>query len=220
MTLLYHVYAIRNILSRGVSSDDSPFSLRFIAHMLSVARGRLIEQKADKYHYISEQSFQSLCLDLSLGQFHNCCNGPELPCQLLKSEVVLPKFLNTRWGDFVKVMTLDGTVIPKASLTQGRLSKYSLTQTAETPSYFIHDNYLYIQGNKHLQKVLLNSLFSDPEAIHQANCATGSNSCPDFLDTEYPIDPDLVDPMYRLTIELLLNALKLQADTENNARAE
>lgn len=194
--------------------------MRFIAHMLSVARARLIEQKADKYHYISEQSFQSLCLDLQLGQFHNCCNGPELPCTLLKSTIELPKFLNTRWGDFLKVMTLDGTVIPKASKTQHKLSQYSLTQSPTSVAYFIHDNHLYIQGTKHLTKVLSNCLFSDPAAIQELNCASGATACEDFMDTQYPIDPDLVDPMYRLTIELLLNSLKINPDFENNARGD
>lgn len=58
MTLLEHVYAIRNILAHGPVSQDFRLSDRLISHYLQVARARLIEQKIDKYHFISEQSYQ------------------------------------------------------------------------------------------------------------------------------------------------------------------
>lgn len=96
MTLKYHVYALRGLLSKGAASDDTSFSLRLIAHYLNVARALLTEQKADKYTYISEQSFQSLCVPMALGTFHNCCDYPGANCQVLKSVTPLPKFLNTR----------------------------------------------------------------------------------------------------------------------------
>jgi hypothetical protein len=96
MNLITHAYAVRNLLSKGASSDDASFSLRLIAHFLRVARGLLIEQKANKYNTISEQSFQSLCLDLVKGQFHNCCDAPTSKCLLLKSTTKIPKVLVTR----------------------------------------------------------------------------------------------------------------------------
>ena len=96
MTLGTHLHSIKTMLSKGPASDDSSFSLRLIAHYLNVARALLTEQKADKYTYISEQSFQSLCVPLELGTFHNCCDYPGATCKVLKSVSPLPKFLNTR----------------------------------------------------------------------------------------------------------------------------
>lgn len=96
MTLLDHVYATKNLFSRGVASDDFPLSNRLIAHFLQIGRALLIEQKTDKYHFISEQSYQSLCVNLELSQFHNCCNDVELECRVLKSTIAIPKFLNSR----------------------------------------------------------------------------------------------------------------------------
>lgn len=221
MKLIHHCYAIRNLIHKGPSSDDSPYSLRFIAQMLSVARARLIEQKADKYTYISEQSFQSLCITLEEGQYHNCCDGPTLNCTVLKSTIELPKFLNTRWGDFIKVTTLDGAVIPKVSMTQDRLSEFSLTRKPDSLGYLIHDNKLVILGSKFLKQVLVNSLFADPEQIEELNCnSSNSDTCPDFYDTEYPIDPDLIDPMYKLTLDLIYNSMRVPQDLENNAKAD
>lgn len=96
MTLREHVFAIRGLITKGPASDDTAYSLRFIAHMLNVVRAILTEQKADKYTYISEQSYQSLCVPLELGTFHNCCEITDVECKVLKSVDPLPKFLNTR----------------------------------------------------------------------------------------------------------------------------
>lgn len=96
MTTLEHVYAVKNILSHGPAADDFNFSDRLIAHFLQISRARLIEQKANKYNFISEQSYQDLCLDLTLSNYHNCCKADEIDCKIMKSVIQIPKFLNTK----------------------------------------------------------------------------------------------------------------------------
>ena len=111
MTLLEHVYAVKNLLAHGPAPDDFSYSNRLIAHFLKVARARLIQNKADKYSFISEQSYQSLCINLTKSNFHNCCEAPDSECQVLKSTIEIPRFLNSRMGNFLKVMDLEGRVI-------------------------------------------------------------------------------------------------------------
>lgn len=96
MTLLEHIYALKNILAHGPASADMRLSDRLIAHYLQVARAKLIEQKIDKYYFISEQSYQDWCVQLELSNFHSCCQGPDPDCQILRSTTVVPKFLNSR----------------------------------------------------------------------------------------------------------------------------
>jgi len=217
MTLLEHVYATKLILSGGPVSKDFSRSNREIAHFLQVARARLLEQKADKYHYISEQSYQSLCLDLELSNFHNCCDAADNDCQVLKSTVEVPKFLNSRWGNFLKVMDLSGEVLPEFNNTQSKYSTYALS--APRVGWFMHDNHVYIVFNKHLKKILLNALFDDPNQIHQLNCPTSDETCTEFMSEAFPIDSDLIDPMYRLAIQLIMQSrLQMPLDMENNAR--
>jgi len=214
MTLLEHVFAVKGILSRGPASDDFRLSDRFIAHFLQVARARLIEQKINKYHSVSEQSYQDWCVNLELSNFHGCCTAPDVDCQILKSTLEVPKFLNSRWGHYLTVLDLTGRVIPEITLTQNRFSEYALS----TPStgWFMHNNYLYIVNNKVLTNIILNALFNDPETIHSLNCPGTAEACPEFMQEEFPIDSDLVDPMYRLAIELLSLAYRQGLDTENN----
>lgn len=220
MTLKEHVFAIRNLISKGPSSDDASYSMRFIAHLLNVARAILTEQKADKYSYISEQSFQSLCVNLELSTFHNCCTLDTVDCKVLKSVDPIPKFLNARWGDFAKVMTLVGEVLPKTTPTVNHYSAYTVTNNPPKTGWFIHDNHLYIINNKYLQMVLLNSLFDDPVQISTLNCAaTSTNNCPDWYDNEYPIDPDLVAPAYKLVLDNIYRTYGAPPqDTTNDAQ--
>lgn len=215
MTLLAHVYALKNLLTKGVASDDFSLSNRLIAHYLQISRALLIERKTDKYHFISEQSYQSLCVNLELSQFHNCCNDVTLECKVLKSTTKLPKFLNSRWGNFLKVMDLTGIVIPEFSRTSDALSKYALVTPKE--GWFLHDNYLYIVNSKVLETVLLNALFEDPQEIHDLNCPNKSGECLDFMESEFPIDSDLVEPMYEITFKMLTRSFSIPKDNENDS---
>lgn len=201
MKLIEHVYAVKNLLSRGPASDDYAYSNALIAHYLGVVRAKLIERKIDKYHFISEQSYQDWCADLVPGNYHDCC-GVEFPsCTILKSVYTIPNFLNSRWGNYVKVTDLVGDVIPQLDLTQLKYSKYGLVKV--TTSYFIHNNHLFILSNNKLVKVLVNALYQNPEEVITANCNTSSGECVDYLDSDFPIDADLVSDLYALTLQML-----------------
>ena len=219
MTLRQHVYAIRAMITKGPAADDTVYSLRLIAHLINVARALLTEQKADKYTYISEQSYQSLCVALELGSFHNCCEITDVDCKVLKSVNPLPKFLNARWGDYAKVMTLTGEVISKTSQTMNKYSEYTLTNNPPKAGWFIHDNHLYLINNTFISTLLLNCLFDDPIQIQELNCSTTDSTCPDWYDEEYPIDPDLIQPAYLQVVNMLLNARNFPPnDTTNDAQ--
>lgn len=215
MNLLHHVYAVKNILAHGSPSDDFSFSNRLIAHLLQVSRSRLIEQKADKYNFISEQSYQSLCVDLAKASFHNCCEAPATDCQVLKSTIEIPRFLNTRSGNHLKVMDLEGTTINEYSLTSSKYSQYSLI--GPQVGWFMHDNHLYVINNSFIETVLLNALFDNPQEINELSCPVDED-CTDFMAQEFPIDSDLVDPMYKMTIQMLVGSMELPKDLEQDAK--
>lgn len=216
MKVINHIYAIKNLLAHGAASDDFSFSDRLILHFLQVSRSKLLEQKIDKYYYVSEQSYQSLCVELAKSSFHNCCEAPDAGCQVLKSTIEIPKFLNSRYGNHLKVMDLTGRVIPELNMTQVRFSEYALVPP-ET-GWFMHSNRIYVINNTSLVMVLLNALFNDPEQISLLNCPIDGDTCPEYFEEEFPIDSDLVDAMYRMTMELLLQSYRLPNDSENNTK--
>lgn len=215
---MHHIAAVRAIIANGPASDDNSYSDRLIAHFLQVTRAFLLEQKADRYRYISDQSFQTVCLDLVEGSFHNCCDIPELECTVLKSTVKIPKLLNSRWGAFIKVMDLSGDVISEFNMTSSKYSKYGIVSTKI--GWFLHDGYLYIINNRKLEKVLLNALFASTEDIAAINCpTTSSTNCTSYGEQDFPIDSDLIDPMYKATIQYLMQSERLANDSEDNSRS-
>lgn len=67
-----------------------------------------------------------------------------------------------------------------------------------------------------MQTVLLNALFDDPKSISELNCTTAGVTCPDWFDTEYPIDPDLIQPAYAMVLDMLLNANRFPINDSSN----
>lgn len=217
MTLREHVYAIKNKLAGGPPPDDFQFSNALIAHYLESTRALLTEQKADKYIPLSPQSYQSWCVDLVKASYHNCCETPASSCQLLRSTTKIPKFLTTRFGDLTKVTDMNGLPLSKTTPTMQRLSKFSITNRDPKPGYFIHDNYLYIVANTSLVKVLMNNVFLSPSDIETINCPASATNCPDPYDVDFPIDADLIIPMYDMVLRYL--AITSPQDYENDARS-
>jgi hypothetical protein len=201
----------------GPSSDDFSFDNRLIAHYLQIVRSTLLERKIDKYHFISEQSYQDLCLTLEESNFHNCCDGPDTDCKILRSTLVLPKFLNSRWGAHIKVMDLEGNVIPELSMTQNKFSKYASSK-AKNIGWFIHNNYMYVLNNKVLSRILANGLYNDPQQVALINCQSSAGNCPELFDEEFPMDSDLVDSMYKMVLEYLMKSRMYPKDLENDAK--
>lgn len=114
-------------------------------------------------------------------------------------------------------MDLAGNVIPEYSKTSTGLSMFALVPPKE--GWFMHDNYLYIVNSTVLEKVLLNALFDNPQEVHDLNCPnTQSGDCTDFMEEDFPIDSDLVSPMYDLVVERLTRTYTLPKDEENNAK--
>jgi hypothetical protein len=104
-------------------------------------------------------------------------------------------------------------------VTSSKLAKYSLTDKQPKPGWFIHDGYLYVIHNTKLEKILFNSLFEDPASIAQINCPAGEETCPDFYDTPFPIDAELVVPMYDIALKYLMTSLNMPPkDIDNDAK--
>lgn len=112
-------------------------------------------------------------------------------------------------------MDLAGNVIPEFSNISNTLSKYALVPPKE--GWFVHDNYLYVVNSTVLEKVLLNALFNNPQDIHDLNCSTTNENCSDFMDVEFPIDSDLIGPMYDEAYKRLVRLLTIPRDNENDS---
>ena len=107
-----------------------------------------------------------------------------------------------------RIRKIDGTLLPYYNMTNKKFSKFSLTaNNTKTIGWFMQGSRLFVVGSTKLPLVIIEAVFENPEDIENFaacpdNPITITSPC-SFLDEEFPIDPDLVFPMYELTIKLL-----------------
>ena len=214
MTALEHIYAIKNILSRGPSSDDFHYSDRLILHYLTVVRAKLIKEKADKYQTISDLSYQSYCMDLSISEYHDCCST-QTGCKVLKTVLPVPSTLHSKSGTLLKVTTLNGVVIPQISKTSNDLSTYSSTMQNKV-GYDIVNGHIIIFNNLNLEKILVTAIFADPD-INTVCSSESEEACSTYLQDNFPIDADLIGALYQIVVQFL--TMPVIPDIENDAKS-
>lgn len=221
-TIAEHIYSIQNVLNKGVKSDDSRVSDRLILHFMNIARVLLIKRKADKRKFLGPSNRQGFCMPLCEDTFINCCNMPSITCPLLKGQYKIPKAITGRTNLYVKVYYLSGQEIGRTTISAFRDRQYSLTKK-DKPGWFISNDYLYIAGipNNMLKAVWVEGLFEKPEEIGDIiSCGSdGETTCYDINEEEYPIDGELVEPMYQVAMQYLSQQFKYPDDNVNNAKS-
>lgn len=216
-----HVYAILRILSQGDVSDDSSFTAREVGHHLNMARGLLLKRRMDKKHILSDANYMTYCDKLIPSKFFDCdCIPHEFNCNILRTVKPIPDYISSQDKLSIEVRNpISGELIDYASLSSSRLSKHSLT-SSKTPTWFIHNRHLYITKTLLLDSITIRLMPEDPSALRTyQSCDSNAEACYDPDNDNYPIDTDLVQPMYKLTLEMLAPSFNSPQDTENNARA-
>lgn len=204
MNILSHIYAIKELDTNGQVNDDYPFSNDFIAHMLRVARSAVLENKLSKYHPVSHHNYESVKMELINGGPTGCS---DLTCHKITKEKV-PSIIRSRRGDAINVTDLDGNSIARTTMM-----RYKTWAKADNkPKWYIVGGKIVIVNNNLLDWILVHGLFEDAPT----SCDVVTGQCND----DFPIDADLVDPIYKITLDYLSKARNNGQDTANDANSE
>jgi len=221
-TINSHVYFIQNLINRGPVSDDTRYSNRLIAHALKQARTRLLKIKLDNSDTIADTNYQKICIPLERHTYHDCgCIIDNNECLLLRSISPLPKYMIAKWGSTLEILYKDGRKLSNTSIISNDLSEYSLTNTTPRVGYFLDSGYLYVLNNYKLQLLVGKAIWDDPDQVNDFNeaaCA-GAATCSEYFSEEFPLDGELIFPMYQLTLQLLGVSFQLPEDNRNDGRA-
>lgn len=220
-TLKEHVAFIQNVINKGPRTDDARFSNRLIAHALKQARSRLIKIKLDKYDYISDSNYTKICTELQVVPIEECpcMDIPEQVCKITRSTCKIPKEIVSKFGSTIEVFTLDRSRIDPLSKTTNDYAAYSLTNNPPKKGWEIVDQYLDIYNAPKLKYAVIRLIPEDPEeAINFCGCGE-SSPCYSYSTDEFPIDAELVDPMYRLALELIGISEAYAEDNTPDARS-
>ena len=219
------IQRIQSLYSKGVKSDDSRLSNRHIYSKLLSVRSRLVYQKINKKQKLSQWSFQVLpCVELIKAPLHECPCIPTGKCTILRTKFKLPKPVGSLNKDMIKSVTsLDGKLVLTETTFDTQKYQKGNKYTANKPTYYIKDEYLYITIEKSLEVITIIGLFDDPVEVDKYpsycedkdNC-TECKDCESFLDKDFPIDSDLIDPMIELSLQELIEIFNNNREDQTN----
>lgn len=220
MKLSNHISSLRTLVNSF--SDDSKYTDQFLAEQLVLARNIIYEQKVDKFHAISRQSYRTICIPLQEETYHDCNCVPEnLGCKVLKSKFKIPNILQARNMPVCKVTTIDGNELGYMQIFQRRRNRF---HKAIKITYDLVNRDLTIFGTKDLKVVVIDALFSNPfDLIDVPNCDLNGNIlgvCYDVLNDEFPMEDQYAYTVYEIVIGKLFDEMKTKDDNTSNDRTD
>lgn len=221
MKLDSHVSSIRTLLKQF--TDDTLYTNEFLANMLVSARNSIYDLEfIKKGRNFSRFSYNSFCIKLVRETFHDCnCVPNNLGCQVLKSEITLPKVLiDTKGNLMLNIYTINGNRIDYKKFQDRKLLK-THPVTNRIMSYDILDQRLVIFGNLNLVTVIIEAVWENPfELFGIPNCDNSGNIlnslCWDPLEAEFPQESLYDIPIYSLVLKML--GVKTEEDNSENAQ--
>lgn len=190
-----HISNIRGMLILYNRTEES-YTDEFIFNILCAARTSLIiqEQKTNK---ISTQNYSNFCIPLIEVKGELCdCIPDSISCKVLRSKFKIPKGINSRVGDTIKVSLLSGKNISLVDITRWQYLKQETTDFTVS----IINDYLYFWNLPlNIKVVKVFGLFNDLSTL--TTCTEEGAEC-NFLETDFPFAGD-EHLLYKKTIELL-----------------
>ena len=214
MTLNELAYDIMsNIEGTSRISDDSELSLDQVYFKIHTVRAMLIRQDQAKGRSLSDNIMQTIpCLDVSKVNASECC-GITAPCELLRTNLQLPKAIETYQKDLiVRVSGVDITgpswnYVSLAHIPWAGLSKWTKGST----KWFTKGGYVYILNPPSIKKISVTGVFEDPTDLSQFPTCSGT-PCYNNDTIEYPLSSYMVPTLKQLVLEDLMRLRSAPAD--------
>ena len=200
------------------SNGDSDVTEEHVIFLANHYRLFLIEQKKKKEGVasLSSSNEQTICLDLEKANAIpglDYCNDT-----YLRSIQEIPELINE---ESVKVNLSDYFNIMTAFVTKDRFKYVGHNKYLRNIIYCTlgPDNHIYFNGSNpqflYLKKAQLTGIFEDASKAAELTCDKEGNKC-DPLDSEFPIEADLLPQMLELIVKELLGVNYRPKDQMNN----
>lgn len=200
------------------SNGDSDVTEEHVIFLANHYRLFLIEQKKKKEgeSSLSSSNEQTICLDLEKANAIpglDYCNDTYLRSIQEIPEVMNKESIKVNLSDYFNIMT--------AFVTKDRFKYVGHNKYLRNIIYCTlgPDNHIYFNGSNpqflYLKKAQLTGIFEDASKAAELACDKKGNKC-DPLDSEFPIEADLLPQMLELIVKELLGINYRPKDQINN----
>lgn len=217
-TINEHISTLRLLLNQ--QPDDTRYKDQFLYQRLNSARMLLLRRRIINNKRLSRFNYIPLCVKLERVSFFDCSCISSTDCLVLKSTKKIPTVLSSRFKDLFNVYTMAGKQIGATTLDRFKTLKYSETRSNK-PSVAIIDGYLYVFNNLFLKALVIEGIWEDPTELVDFNICdihgnTTTETCFDIRESEFPIDGDLHEDMYRIALDSIIQASNIPEDKIND----
>ena len=201
-------------------SDDFSYTEDHIKFLCTHYRSFLLKQRyySDLKKVIPESNYQTICLDLIEVPVIDgeCCEGGSM----LRSKIKVP---HTMGFGTTKVSTCSMFDCNIAFISRERMKYVGFNKWLRNTIYCTvgPDNYIYLKSwnpqFKYLEKVNVTGIFEDIEDAYNMNCENSNAGMCDIMDSDFPIESALVQPLIELVVKELRASEYLPSDEVNDA---
>lgn len=218
--------AIQRLLSEFQAyNNDSSISRRFVFSILKSNRAELLKQEAEKKRLWNGFSTQAInCFKLIPVDISECCSS-ETGSLILRSEVQLPKLIDTIFGKIITgVYDIMGNEIDKSSIKDWNLIRRRPKRLSNRAKYFIRNDYIYVVDLEDIESldylsIVVEGIFEDTEVVERLNnCDCVSNCTMSALDYEFNCPGYIERRLFLLTAQEIARKLGIPRDMNNNAK--
>lgn len=206
-------------------NGDSTITEEHVIYLANQYRLFLIEQKKQKQGVtsLSSSNEQTICINLEPA---NAIEGLDCYNEVyLKSKEEIPEVLNEQ---SLKVNLADMFNIRTAFVSKDRFKFVGGNKYLKNIIYCTlgSDNHIYFNSAnpqfKYLKQAKITGIFEDAVTAANLSCSTnssdGNSKCKtDILDTQFPLEADLVPQMFELIIKQLLGVNYRPKDSHNDS---
>lgn len=164
-----------------------------------------------------------ICIQLEQVKSHNCnCVPDYLNCLVLRTKYKIPQVFSGRNKARIEVFLLDGTPINLSTEREWLRAKQN---EFKAKSYYASqvNGYIYFWNLPLNIKVAeINALWADIAELSNISCNDGYSESPCFnmLESDFPVDEELVEPIYQTALQLLKIPLSMVQDKTNDNNEE
>lgn len=211
--------------NKGVASDDSRLSPRFVYTKMVSVRNSFINQMVNKNQKVGQWAFQTLpCVELVKAPMHECPCLPPKGCTIYKTKNPIPETLVSLDRHLIQsVTTVTGGVVFSETSWEEKKYKGGNRYAKSNHDYYIRSGHIYVTQETGPTLIAVTGLWSEPLDAYAfpsyCDDCEGDDciDCQPITDKEFPFDAHKIDTFIdKVTMEIMEYFAKSIEDRSNN----